>query len=180
MHKKEYNMSVKLGSYHRVVAKLLLLPLLCIALMASACTQEAASQWAAAQEASEGQRATAQEAVAGSEFNALFPESQGDFEVVYTQEKIGFVEATLKEDGTEVATLSIFDTISSPETADKYAESDEELDGYPLVAVGSNGTAILVADRFQVQVRSKIADFTEDDRKEWLSRFDLAELEGLE
>jgi hypothetical protein len=180
MPEREYNMSVKLGWYHRVVVRLLSLLLICVALMASGCTSEAASQWAAAQEASEGQRATAEEAVAGSEFNALFPESQGDFEVVYTQEKIGFVEATLKEDGTEVATLSIFDTVSSPEAADKYAESEEELEGYPLVAVGSNGTAILVADRFQVQVRSKTTDFTEDDRKEWLAQFDLVELGELE
>jgi hypothetical protein len=101
------------------------------------------------------------------------------FEVVYTQEKIGFAEATLKEDGEDVATLAIFDTVSNPAAAGKYAESSEELEGYPLVAVGSNTNAILVADRFQVQVRSRSDEFTEDDRKEWLAEFDLDGLAAL-
>ena len=148
-------------------------------LLVSACTPEATSRWAAAQATSEGQRATTKEAVAGSKFNALFPKSHGDFEVVYTQEKVGFAEAALKEKGKDVATLAIFDTVSNPEAAAKYAESKEKLEGYPLMAVGSNGSTILVGDRFQVQVRSKTDDFTEADRKEWLGMFDLEALAGL-
>ena len=162
-------------SFERAIAALLILA----ALLLAACTPEAASKWAEAAATAQGQQATVAEAVAGSEFNAIFPDSHGDFDVVFTQEKIGFAEATLKEDGVEVATLSIFDTVSNPEAAEKYAESDEEIEGFPLVDVGSNGSAILVADRFQVQVRSKTADFTENDRKEWLALFDLAVLAGL-
>jgi hypothetical protein len=161
---------------NQVMAALVILA----ALLLAACTPEAASRWAEAAATAQGQQATAEEAIAGGEFNALFPESHDDFEVIFIQEKIGFAEATLKEDGVEVATLSIFDTISNPEAAEKYAESDEEIEGFPLVDVGSNGSAILVADRFQVQVRSKTADFTEDDRKEWLALFDLAVLAGLD
>jgi hypothetical protein len=148
-------------------------------LLVSACTPEAASRWEVAREASEGQRATAQEAIAGGEFNKFFPASHDDFEVVYTQEKIGFAEASLKEDGNEVATLSVFDTVSNPAAVDKYAESSKELQGYPLVTVGANGSAILVAERFQVQVRSRSDDFTEEDRKSWLEQFDLGGLAAL-
>ena len=166
--------------HYRIKMKTLSVLMMLLVLLMTACTPEAVSQWAEVQATTEGQRATDKEAVAGGEFNALFPKSHDDFDVVFTQEKIGFAEATLKENGTEVATLSIFDTVSNPEAAEKYADSKEQVEGYPLVAVGDNGSAILVAERFQVQVRSKTADFTEDDRKEWLALFDLAVLEGLE
>jgi hypothetical protein len=179
VREKEHDMSIKLVSHHRNSASMLSLFVIVVTLMLSACTPEAASRWATIQEASEGQRATAQEALAGGEFNKFFPESRGAFEVVYTQEKIGFAEANLKEDGVDVATLAIFDTVSNPAAADKYTESSEELEGYPLVAVGSNTNAILVAERFQVQVRSRIDDFSEDDRKEWLAEFDLDGLAAL-
>jgi hypothetical protein len=48
--------------------------------------------------------------------------------------------------------------------------------GYPAAAIGSQGTGILVAERFQVQVRSTDASFTESDRETWLGRFDLNRL----
>ena len=177
-------MSAKLVPYHRPVdrtgARVFSLLLLFATLLLSACTPEAASRWSSAQEASEGQRATSQEAVAGGEFNKFFPESRDEFDVVYTQEKVGFAEASLKENGDDVATLSIFDTVSNPEATDKYAETNDELEGYPLVAVGDNGSAILVADRFQVQVRSVRDDFAQNDREDWLAEFDLDGLAELE
>jgi hypothetical protein len=145
----------------------------------AACVPVEPSRWEAAQEASEGQQATAAEALAGGEFNKFFPESQGDFEVVYTQEKSGFAEAVLKENGEDVATLAVFDTASNPDAAAKYAESDQNVAGYPAVAIGDNGTGILVADRFQVQVRSQSADFAAADRETWLQAFDLDGLAGL-
>ena len=176
---KERDMSIMLVSHPRNSARAFSLLVIFVTLLLSACTPEAASRWATIQEASEGQRATAQEALAGGEFNKFFPESRDEFEVVYTQEKIGFAEANLKEEGNDVATLAIFDTVSNPAAADKYAESSEELEGYPLVAVGSNTNAILVAERFQIQVRSKTDEFTQDDRKEWLAEFDLDGLAAL-
>ena len=177
-------MSAKLVPYHRPVdrtgARVFSLLLLFATLLLSACTPEAASRWSSAQEASEGQRATSQEAVAGGEFNKFFPESRDEFDVVYTQEKVGFAEASVTEKGDAVATFSRFATLINPAATEKYAETNDELEGYPLVAVGDNGSAILVADRFQVQVRSVRDDFAQNDREDWLAEFDLDGLAELE
>lgn len=166
---------MKTTSMHRWLVSLLLGTLI----LTAACAAEEASRWEAVQEASSGEQATSAEAVAGGEFNKFFPESEGDYSVVYTQEKSGFAEAVLKENGEDVATLAVFDTASNPEAAEKYAESADEVGGYPAVAVGDNGTAILVADRFQVQVRSEDEEFAESDRAEWLEAFDLTGLAAL-
>jgi hypothetical protein len=117
--------------------------------------------------------------VPGSQFNKLFPKSEGDFELVYTQEKVGFVEAKLNKKGEEAATLAISDTATNPSAAEKYKTASKKIGGYPAVAVGDNGTAILVADRFQVQIRSKQDSFTASDRETWLTKFDLAGLAVL-
>ena len=117
--------------------------------------------------------------VPGSRFNKLFPKHEGDFDLVYTQEKVGFVEAKLNKKGDEVATLAISDTATNPSATDKYKAATQKIGGYPAVAVGDNGTAILVANRFQVQVRSKQASFSASDRATWLTKFDLAGLAGL-
>lgn len=134
------------------------------------------SRWDAAQEASTGEQAassTSDDALPGSTFNQFFPASGNGLEVVYTQEKQGFAEASLTKDGAEVATLSISDTVNNPDAVEKYKESDETLAGYPVVEIGDQGTGVLVADRFQVQVRSKADDFDQEDRHLWLSAFDL-------
>jgi hypothetical protein len=41
------------------------------------------------------------------------------------------------------------------------------------------GTGVLVGDRFQVQVRSKDANFGKPEREDWLNKFDLANLAKL-
>ncbi len=162
------------------IFRLFQLCLLCSILWVAACAPVEQSQWTAAQEASEGQQATDQAAVAGGEFNKFFPEARDEFDVVYTQEKQGFAEAILRDGDDDVATLAVFDTISNPDAAAKYADSTEEVASYPAIAIGSNGTGILVADRFQVQVRSTSDNFTADDRATWLAAFDLDGLAGLE
>jgi hypothetical protein len=124
--------------------------------------------------------AVAREAVPGSEFNKMFPKPEGDFDVVYTQEKTGFAEAALlKKGGSELATMSISDTTSNPEAVDKYKESTEAFAGYPVAEIGEQGTGLLVGDRFQVQIRSKDANFSKFDRENWLKKFDLANLANL-
>lgn len=123
--------------------------------------------------------ATSREALAGGEFNKFFPRPGEGYDVIYTQEKTGQAIAMLKKGGAEVATLSIFDTVSNPESADKFKDAGASLEGYPVVAVGESGTALLVGDRFQVQVRSKDANFGRADREQWLRRFDLANLDQL-
>jgi hypothetical protein len=123
--------------------------------------------------------AVSKEAVAGGEFNKMFPKADGDYSIVYTQEKRGFAQADLKREGNAVATLSIFDTVSNPEAAQNYKDATTQLGGYPLIDIGSNGSGVLVGDRFQVQVRSKDANFSKIDREDWLKKFDLANLDSL-
>jgi len=109
--------------------------------------------------------AVAKEAVPGSEFNKLFPKSEGDYDVVYTQEKPGFAQAKLVKKGQDVATLSIFDTVSNPEAAAKYKDSSETFEGYPIAEVGNTGRGLLVGDRYQVQIRSADANFSKFDQR---------------
>lgn len=119
------------------------------------------------------------EPVAGGEFNKFFPSDDGDYNVIFMQEKEGFAQAQLNFQGSEVATLSISDTANNPEALEKFDGSNAEISGYPSASVGSLGTALLVADRFQVQVRSKDDSFDADQRQAWLEQFDLAGLAGL-
>ncbi|MFN8490001.1 MAG: hypothetical protein U0350_20610 [Caldilineaceae bacterium] len=160
--------------------QLITLLLLCSTLFFSACAPVEKSRWDAAQATTSGQRATVKEALAGSEFNKFFPKGSNGYTVVYTQEKTGFAEAVLKNKGDDVATLSIFDTISNPDAAAKYKASAKQISGYPATNVGNNGTSILVANRFQIQVRSKADSFTAQDRETWLAAFDLAGLAKLQ
>ena len=99
--------------------------------------------------------------------------------MVFTQEKEGFAQAALKKAGSEVAMLSISDVVGNGDATAKFAQSAEKIADQPAVANGSQGTAILVANRFQVQVRSKADSFTADDRKAWIERFSLGDLKAL-
>jgi len=118
--------------------------------------------------------------VPGSAFNKLFPKPSGDFDVVYSQEKAGFAQASLVKKGEDVATLSIFDTVSNPEAAEKYKDTTETFEGCPIIEIGNNGTGLLVGNRYQVQIRSKDANFSKFDREDWLKKFDLANLAKLQ
>ena len=138
------------------------------------------SRWDAKQEQTTGQKATEKQALAGGQFNKFFPQALDGFKIIYTQEKQGFAEAKLEDaNGKELATLSIFDTVSNPEAAAKYQQATEKLQEYPMVAVGDNGTALLIANRLQVQVRSKDAAFDANARQTWLQKFDLKGLSGV-
>jgi hypothetical protein len=151
-----------------------------LALAAAGCSQPEPTRWDEAQQQSRGQPAVAREAEKGSSFNRFFPQVAGEYDLVYKQEKQGFAQASLKRGGKDVATLSISDTTSNPDAAAKYRTSSEMLESYPLAAIGSQGTGVLVADRFQVQVRSVDPSFSESDRKEWLGKFDLQGLAQLQ
>jgi hypothetical protein len=117
--------------------------------------------------------------VQGSELNKFFPPQDGEHDIVFKQEKQGFAQISLQKGGTELATMAISDTINEPEAREKFKESTETIAGNPAAAQGSQGTAILVADRFQVSVRSVDPAFTADDRKAWLEKFDVAGLAQL-
>lgn len=124
--------------------------------------------------------AVAKTAEQGSTFNKYFPGSTGTYEVVPTQEKKGFAEYKINQDGKTVAMLSINDTISLPTAAAKYKTSAEKVAGYPSVDQGTSATGILINDRYQVKVLSRDPSFTKDDRVAWLQKFDLRGLAKLE
>lgn len=148
--------------------------------VAAGCQPVQESRWEEAQATTEGRQIASEgEVVRGGELNRFFPEERDPFTLTFLQEKEGFAEAALEFEGEEVATLSISDTANNPSARDKFADSDRDLEGYPLAAVGSRGSAILVADRFQVQARSTADDFAESDRTAWLLEFDLEGLASL-
>lgn len=111
--------------------------------------------------------------VAGGEFNKFFPQSGGGFERVYVQEKRGFAQAKLKQNGQDVAMLSISDTAGNPSAVQKFQSASQRIGGYPAVAQGKNATVVLVNNRFQVKVQSRNDSFSQSDREAWLQKFDL-------
>ena len=88
--------------------------------------------------------------VNGPAFNPLFPKPHPGEQLIFTQEKRGFSQARLKEGDTVKALLSISDVITSPATRAKFSGATQELREWPLVDQGSQASALLVADRFQV------------------------------
>lgn len=120
------------------------------------------------------------QAAKGGTFNQFFPQSEGDYEVVPAQEKQGFAEYKLKQNGTTLAMLSISDTISLPTASAKYEDASDSVAGYPAVQQGTTATGILVNGRYQIKVLSRDAAFTPEDRAVWIQKFDLQGLAQLE
>ena len=144
----------------------------------SASNDEGAESGAAEAPAKEDPPAKS-EPVEGSALNKFFPGEEVDgYERIFTKEKDGFAEATLKKDGEEVATLTISDTNNNPQARSKFESPDDKVDGHPAVQFGKNGSSVLVADRFQGTVTSQTLDHA--DRLTWLGKFDLAGLSSLE
>lgn len=125
------------------------------------------------------EEAPKQEKVEGGALNKFFPKAEGAYTVVYNQEKEGTVQASLNQDGKEVATLAIADLSTNMDTKAKYAESTMKIASYPALTKGSKGTTILVGDRYQISIRSKEDSFDENMRKAWFEKFDLAGLANL-
>jgi hypothetical protein len=163
-------------------SRTVLLPLLVtFAVGSCSCAPEAPSRYDQVQQetSQKGSTAVSKEAVNGSQFNRLFPKSSDGFSMVPSQEKLGFAEYKMNKGGKNVAVLSINDTISNPSAADKYKQSTAKIAGFPTVEQGSQGTGILVGDRFQVKAQSRDASFTRQDRAAWLQKFDLNGLSRL-
>jgi len=119
------------------------------------------------------------EVVNGTQFNKLFPTPQAGEQLVFTQEKRGFSQARLKQ-GEEVrALLSISDVITSPASLSKFQRSDERIQSWPLVDQGSQASALLVAERFQVKVIGQGSGLDASQRHELLGAFDLPALAAL-
>lgn len=153
-------------------------------LLVTACSRsEAPSPYAQVQEETTGRGAEIavdKSAENGSTFNQFFPKSVAGYNITPTQEKRGFAEYKVSQDGTTVAMLSINDTISNPAAADKYQSSDFQVASYPAVDQGKNATGLLVNKRYQVKVLTRDPAFTRSDRLDWLQKFDLNGLAELE
>ncbi|KAB8334433.1 hypothetical protein SD80_008570 [Scytonema tolypothrichoides VB-61278] len=165
----------------RVLAALLL----CLLLFTTACAPKTPGRFDQAQQESSRQRsgqAVAKDSTQGSEFNKFFPSAEAGYQRVYTQEKKGFAEAKLKKDGKDLAVLSVNDTQAvkgAANPAAKFVNSPKTIAGYPAVSQGSTGTAILVANRYQVKVQSRDPSFTEAEREAWIQKFNLGGLARL-
>ncbi|NJL85189.1 MAG: hypothetical protein HC886_03170 [Leptolyngbyaceae cyanobacterium SM1_1_3] len=158
----------------------LLTPLcLAVVLFLSSCSApETGSRW----EETPTQPATtvsSDEILPGSQFNQFFPPDGNGYERVYSQEKSGFAEAKLKQNGTDLAMLAVSDTAANPPAVTKYESSNRTIAGYPAVVLGDTASSILVGDRIQVKVLSRDSSFTATDREAWIQKFDLAGLERL-
>jgi len=157
---------------HRTVVRTWLLA---VVLAAGACSKEP-SRWDQAASATLPTPATPK--VEGAKLNRFFLADGTDgFSRTFTQEKEGFVEAKLKKEGQDVATLAISDTSSDAGVKAKYAAATDKVEGYPLVTVGKNQSALLINDKFQVKVSSQTLDA--DTRKALLAKFDLTGLAKL-
>lgn len=158
------------------VSKLVFPAAFCLALVAVGCGKEP-SRWDQAATATATATAAGPK-IEGSKLNAFFPADGTDgYSRVFSQEKEGFVEAKLKKDGQEVATLSISDASSDEGAKSKFASASDKVNGHPLVTVGKNQSAVLVNNKLQVKVSSQTLDA--DARKALLTKFDLAGLAKL-
>lgn len=142
-------------------------------LLATAGCKKEPSRWDQAATATVS--AAAAPKVEGGKLNAFFPADGTDgYGRVFTQEKDGFVEAKLKKDGQDAATLSISDASSDEAVKAKFASAPDKVGDHPLVTVGKNQSAALVNGKFQIKVSSPSLDA--DARKALLAKFDLAGL----
>ena len=166
-----------IANLRKVLAPFLIVTLL----MVTSCAQQPPSRYDAAQkestQGSQRNQTISQEAIQGSNFNKFFPASGEGYQRVYTQEKRGFAQAALKQNGQKIATLSISDTIGNETAKTKFEKTSQKIGGYPAVQQGKTTTAVLVADRYQVKVSSK--QLSQSEREEWLTRFNLSGLANL-
>ena len=160
--------------------KILIAGVLAVLLLVTSCAK-APSQFDQAQQEStaRGAAAVVKESPSGGSFNRFFPPSGGGYERVYTQEKKGFAEAKLKQDGKVLAMLAISDISNNPAAANKFQDSQTTIKGFPSVEQGSTASAVLVNNRYQVKVLSREPDFAASDRQAWLAKFDLDGLAKL-
>ena len=156
--------------------------MVCLVLLVTACSS-APSKYDQVQDDTTGFRAPAavdKKAEKGGTFNQFFPDDEGDYDVIPYQEKKGFAEYKLEQNGTTLAMLTINDTTSLPSAAEKFNTATETVEGFPTVDQGTTATALLVNDRYQVKVLSRDPSFAKADRVAWLQKFDLQGLAQLQ
>ncbi len=156
--------------------------MVCLVLLVTACSS-APSKYDQVQKDTTGfgsPAAVDKKAEKGGTFNRFFPDDQGNYDVIPYQEKKGFAEYKLEQNGTTMAMLTINDTASLPSAAEKFNSATKMVKGFPAVDQGSTATALLVNGRYQVKVISRNPSFTQADRVAWLQKFDLQGLAQLQ
>ncbi len=151
-------------------------------LLVSACASTPPSRYEQVQKETTQRKApgaVAKQAEQGAKFNKFFPNGVRGYDIVPAQEKKGFAEYKVNQDGKTVAMLSISDTSSLPSAAAKYQNSASTIAGYPAVEQGTTATGILVNGRYQVKVQSRDPSFSKEDRAAWLQKFNLRGLSQL-
>lgn len=160
--------------WHKILAPVLL----SVLLLVTACGgPKETSRFEGAQQ--QKTPAVVSESAKGGSFNKYFPKTSGDYSLTYTQEKKGAAIAKLKKGGKDVAELSVTDTVNTPDARDKFKQSTQKIAGYPATTQGTTMTSILVADRFQVKVRSLDTSFSPSDREAWLQKFNNSGIASL-
>ncbi|MFM7441733.1 MAG: hypothetical protein ACKO2V_24565, partial [Snowella sp.] len=140
---------------------------LCFLLLVSACAAQPPSRYGEIQKETTQRGApqsVVKESQKGGEFNQFFPKKVPGYTIVPAQEKKGFAEYKVNQDGKNVAMLSISDTINLPAAAAKYQNTQSNIAGYPAVEQGTMATGILINGRYQVKVLSRDTAFTKEDR----------------
>ena len=117
--------------------------------------------------------------VGGEKFKGFFPAADMDGATTKLEKpaKEGFFEVSYKKDKDEVAVMVITDTVGEPRVKDDYKGVKDTAGGYPLKTSGYFKSAILVGDRYQVQITSQ--RLKPDRRKAWLEKVDLKGLAAL-
>jgi hypothetical protein len=156
--------------------KIVLSVMLALLLLVSACGKTEPTRWDKAQKESTTQprNDAVNDQTKGGQFNKFFPKVSGEYSLVYSQEKKGFAQAKLKKGGQDVATLSISDTLDTPDVAKKFEGSTKKIGGYPAQEQGKSMTSVLVGGRYQVKVRS--TSLSPSDREKWIAEFNLSGL----
>ncbi|MCD8535589.1 MAG: hypothetical protein LR011_12720 [Verrucomicrobia bacterium] len=117
--------------------------------------------------------------VEGKAFNPFFPASQDGYSVIFTSEKKGYSQANIKKGDVEVATMAVSDLIDDAEAVRKFEGATDSILSFPVISRGENGTAVLIANRFQIVLRSTSEEFSAEDRRKWISSLDLASIAAL-
>jgi hypothetical protein len=167
---------MRLQSLYRAIAPILLASLLFL----TACGGDGSTSPEAHSGSAGTELTAAQTPQNGSAFNQFFPADKTDgYDRVFTQEKEGFAEIKISLNGTEMALISISDTATNLAARNKFAEAEENINGFPLVAQGANAHAVLVGDRYQVKVMSRDPSFGSGEREAWLAKVNLQGLAAL-
>jgi hypothetical protein len=159
------------------MTQFLVLALALAAGSSTACKKDPPSRWEKPAEAiasAEAKKESPKPVVEGGSLNKFFPaDGEAGKTRTFTSETPGSVMADLKDSGKLIATLSITDTNGAGDAA-KFDKATEKMGEYPLLMPTKKQTSILVAKRFQVKVSSDT--MSPEERKTWLSKFDLSGL----